>query len=71
MRTLENWEQGRAKPNAQAALLITRRTGLIDLILAQLSVEGREIESFSEHDRQPVFQTASKIGLSHCTQTYS
>ena len=22
MRTLENWEQGRAKPNAQAALLI-------------------------------------------------
>jgi len=23
VRTLENWEQGRAKPNAQAALLIT------------------------------------------------
>jgi hypothetical protein len=23
---------------------------LIELILAQLSVEGREIESFSEHD---------------------
>lgn len=22
LRTLENWEQGRAKPNAQAALLI-------------------------------------------------
>jgi putative transcriptional regulator len=22
VRTLENWEQGRAKPNAQAALLI-------------------------------------------------
>jgi putative transcriptional regulator len=22
IRTLENWEQGRAKPNAQAALLI-------------------------------------------------
>ncbi len=22
-RTLENWEQGRARPNAQAALLIT------------------------------------------------
>jgi len=27
-----------------------RRTGLIDLILAQLSVEGREIESVSEDD---------------------
>jgi putative transcriptional regulator len=25
VRTLENWEQGRAKPNAQAALLITGR----------------------------------------------
>lgn len=23
VRTLENWEQGRARPNAQAALLIT------------------------------------------------
>ena len=23
VRTLENWEQGRAKPNAQAALLIS------------------------------------------------
>lgn len=27
-RTLENWEQGRAKPNAQAALLILQRCDL-------------------------------------------
>ncbi len=34
-RTLENWEQGRAKPNAQAALLIkmvARRPELLSLL---------------------------------------
>ena len=34
-RTLENWEQGRAKPNAQAALLIrmvAKHPGIVELL---------------------------------------
>ena len=32
VRTLENWEQGRAKPNAQAALLINLVKGYPDTV---------------------------------------
>ena len=31
-RTLENWEQGRAKPNAQAALLIRMMAQFPDMV---------------------------------------
>ena len=33
VRTLENWEQGRARPNAQAALLINSRWASISICL--------------------------------------
>jgi putative transcriptional regulator len=32
VRTLENWEQGRAKPNAQAALLINFLKRYLDTV---------------------------------------
>ncbi len=43
-RTLENWEQGRAKPNAQAALLIRLVALFPDMVgRLELSVQSRNV----------------------------
>jgi putative transcriptional regulator len=42
VRTLENWEQGRAKPNAQAALLIELVTRYPDTIARLATLGSRE-----------------------------
>ena len=66
VRTLENWEQGRAKPNAQAALLIRMVQRYPDTSDGwPSSAEGPEV-LLPPSEASSLVRTAVPLGPSSC-----